>query len=235
MTFWGLFFYKHSFCVQTHSVHSKDVVALLQNLCLLSKFASMWLANTTSEEPEATFFLIVYKEMSVISIYVKADELWRPFGTSFSWLPSPCLPFPFYLFSLQSTESAVQCWTIAVKSCHSLPPGRSASPCPPQTPSHLRSLAARGHRLGNGREGGKKVIRQSDREATETGQRDTTLIWQYKLKQMHTPTHKSDKPTKYITRLVLSLSLYLSPPISFSACQIIYISLSVFLKAKTQC
>lgn len=49
----------------------------------------------------------------------------------------------------------------------------------------------------------------------------------------HTNT-KSDKPTKCITRLDLTLSLYLPPPISFSACQIIYISLSVFLKAQTQ-
>lgn len=110
MTSWGLFFSKHSFWHSVYkltlsAVHSKDAVAniytvaLLQNLCLPSKFAETWLANTTPEEPEATFFLIVYMEMSMISIYVEADESWRPFGTLFSWLPSPCLPpSPFTSF-----------------------------------------------------------------------------------------------------------------------------------------
>lgn len=93
----------------------------------------------------------------------------------FSWLRSPCLSPslpPSYLSSLQSTGSAVQCWTIAVKSCHSRPPGRWASLCLPRTPSHLRSLAARGRRLGNGREGGEKssdrVIGRQQRQVRET-------------------------------------------------------------------
>lgn len=48
----------------------------------------------------------------------------------------PSIP-PSYLSSLQSIRSAVQCWTTAVTSCRSQLPGRSASLCPPRTPSHL--------------------------------------------------------------------------------------------------
>lgn len=107
------------------------------------------------------------------------------------WLHSPCHSAspPSYLSSLQSTGSAVQCWTTAVKSCLSRPPSRSASLCPPRPPSHLWSLAAAGPLLDNDREGGRKVMRLSDRGATETSQRDAALVWKYKQKiDAHTNT-----------------------------------------------
>lgn len=121
----------------------------------------------------------------------------------------------------------MRCWTIAVKSCRSLPPGRSESPCPLRTPSHLRSLAARGPLLDQWREAGKKKDRVMGRQQRQVRETRNSYENTSQNRCTHQHTNQINPPNALLASLSLFLSL--SPPTYLFLCLSDYLYISICL------